>query len=376
MAAKKPSIKSIEDRYALEDRAINQERNDFLLPQVIDFIREKKWINLQPEYQRRQVWDKKKRSIFLESLLMNLPVPPVFLFEPEFSRYEVMDGQQRLSSIANFYSNKYKLTGLERWSDLNGLTYEELPPLLQRGLDRRRISAVILQSTSSDAEDDSIRRMVFERLNTGGQKLNAQELRNCIYSSDFALLLVELAGNKLFNDMWDVPRYEDNIRGNQITSALSENVTYKRMADCEIVLRFFAFRDRRSIKGSVKSILDNCMKSNLRASADELNSMASDFNSRIALIHSMFGINAFRIKGDGGSTLKLSVPFYDGLIYACDKLFDQRVKLKANSKKIRERLNKAFASRESYELITAKANTADSIKKRLTFVEDIFSRAI
>lgn len=137
-----------EERYSAEDRNISQERSDFLLPQILDFVEQKQWMNLQPEYQRRQVWDRSKQSQFIESLLMNLPIPPVFLFEAEYSRYEVMDGQQRLSSITAFYANRLKLTSLEHWTELNGKYYSDLPPLLRRGLDRRRISAVVLRSTS------------------------------------------------------------------------------------------------------------------------------------------------------------------------------------------------------------------------------------
>src|SRR5258708_11268666 len=127
----------LEKKFADTAFRLNQERNDFFLPQVRDFVREKKWMNLRPEYQRRQVWDDERRSLFIESLLLNVPVPPVFLYEWDLSRYEVMDGQQRLNSIVDFYDNLYPLKGLEKWAELNGSRYGELPQTLQRGLDRR-----------------------------------------------------------------------------------------------------------------------------------------------------------------------------------------------------------------------------------------------
>ena len=95
---KKLSDREIEDLYDSGDYRLIQERSDFLLPQIIDFVRTKKWMNLRPEYQRRLVWDDKKRSLFIESLLMNIPIPAVFLFETAYNRYEVMDGQQRISA--------------------------------------------------------------------------------------------------------------------------------------------------------------------------------------------------------------------------------------------------------------------------------------
>ena len=170
------TVKELEEKF--EDTAfrLTQERSDLLLPQVRDFVLKEKWINLRPEYQRRSVWDTPKRSLFIESLLLNIPIPPIFLFEHALSRYEVMDGQQRLNSVTDFYENGFPLRGLERWSELNGLRYRELPETLQRGLDRRRISATVLLAEGTKKKEftrNDIRKLVFERLNTGGQTLNA-----------------------------------------------------------------------------------------------------------------------------------------------------------------------------------------------------------
>src|SRR4051812_15095269 len=140
----KLSPAEIEQKYDSGQNRLNQERNDFLLPQILDFVKQKKWLNLRPEYQRRLVWDRTKKSRFIESLLMNIPVPPVFLYETDLSRYEVMDGQQRLNTIVEFYDNQLRLSGLEIWSPLNGLTFQQCPPRIKSGLDRRRISANVL----------------------------------------------------------------------------------------------------------------------------------------------------------------------------------------------------------------------------------------
>src|SRR5437879_5416922 len=158
----KPSASQIEQIYDSGQNRLTQERNDFLLPQIIDFVRQKKWLNLRPEYQRRLVWSQKKKSLFIESLLMNIPVPPVFLYESDLSRYEVMDGQQRLNAIIEFYDNELKLSGLQTWAVLNGLTYSQCPPRIKSGLDRRRISANVLlaESASTQQEMRFVRRTV------------------------------------------------------------------------------------------------------------------------------------------------------------------------------------------------------------------------
>lgn len=372
MATKKLTNKEIEQRYIEEDMQVTQERSDFLLPQVLDFISQKKWMNLRPEYQRRQVWDRAKQSRFIESLLMNLPVPPVFLYEPEYSRYEVMDGQQRLSSILSFYENRLKLTGLEHWSELNGKFYADLPIKVQRGIDRRRISAVVLQSGARGANDDELRRIVFERLNTGGQKLNAQELRNCVYASPFATMLVELAGYPPFNDLLEIPRYEDHFIDDQVSDALAQNALFKRMIDCEYVLRYFAFRDKKNIKGSVKTILDRCMNGFKALADNELDTLRGDFRSRIDLAKDLLGISAFRLVDSNGKS-SISQPYYDAIVVACDRRFADRTALRKKKIALKRALQTATSKPANYELIVGRANTAEAIRHRLDFVERVFS---
>ncbi len=376
MAKAKATNREIEERYTAQDRTVTQERSDFLLPQVLDFVQQKKWMNLRPEYQRRQVWERPKQSQFIESLLMNLPVPPVFLFESEYSRYEVMDGQQRLSTILAFYSNRLKLTGMEYWTELNGKYYSDLPTLVQRGLDRRRISAVVLQANSASADTEELRRIVFERLNTGGQKLNAQELRNCLYASGFASLLVELAGYRIFDDLWEIPRYEDHFTDDHASLNLAENALFKRMIDCELVLRFFALREKKNIKGSVRSILDRCMQANRSLGTDELMDLAHDFKSRIDLAYQLFGLNAFKIKETESGREKTSQPFYDAILIACDRQYDNRAKLIAKKAALKKLLNQALGNQENYELIVGRANTAEAIKNRLDLVESYFIQVV
>ncbi|QFZ87161.1 DUF262 domain-containing protein [Variovorax paradoxus] len=362
--------REIEGRYAQEDKEIAQERSDFLLPQVIDFVQKKQWMNLQPEYQRRQVWDKRRQSEFIESLLMNLPIPPVFLFEPEYSRYEVMDGQQRLSSIISFYGNRLKLVGLEHWKELNGKIYSDLPTKVQRGLDRRRISAVVLQSMADPSSANELRQIVFERLNTGGQKLNAQELRNCVYSGRFSTLLVELAGLPQFNDLIGVPRYEDHFVDGQVSPALESNPLFKRMIDCEIVLRFFALRNPKDIKGSMKSILDKCMERNRNINEDQALEMTVEFRSRVELAHELFGENAFKAALDPEE--KVSQPFYDAVIIACDRVYTSRQRLLRNKAKLKRSVHATFGNEENYGLLVGRGNTAKTIQERLNLVESIF----
>src|SRR5437016_4100548 len=144
----------IEKAYQNLSFRVIYQSNNFFLPQIKDLINSKEVINLRPEYQRRLRWSTKKKSLLIESLLLNIPVPPVFFFESDLARYEVMDGQQRLNAIHDFLGNNFALTGLEKLNFLDGRRYNKLPPRLRRGLDRASISAIVLlQETKTDLSD-------------------------------------------------------------------------------------------------------------------------------------------------------------------------------------------------------------------------------
>jgi hypothetical protein len=368
MAKKTLEHQAIEQLYESGDLRLTQERNDFLLPQVLDFVNRRRWLNLRPEYQRRLVWDKKKKSLFIESLLMNVPIPPVFLYEYDLSRYEVMDGQQRLNAIIEFYEDNLELTGLETWSLLNGKRRSECPAIIRRGLDRRRISATVLvaETKIGDGLPFDVRREVFGRLNTGGQQLNAQELRNALYPGRFNELLIELASTPLFRTIWNIPRSGRLLAGNNL---------YRRMIDCEIVLRFFAFRRADKIKGSVRNILDTCMEEYANPSPSEISALSKLFRTRLQTALDTFGEGTFRLQ-EGDSPAKLSIPLYDAIMVAIDRQWDDGVALQRHGRSIQRDLQTELRRPSVYELVVARANTAKAIKARIAVMERLLKRHI
>jgi hypothetical protein len=357
---------------ALEFKVV-QDRNDFLPYQVIDFVRTNRWINLTPEYQRRKRWDNAKKSKLIESLLMNLPIPPVFLFEVEPARYEVMDGQQRLNAIVELYDHSLTLSGLAVWPELNGLTLAQWAPRMRRGLERRKISAVILRADPTLGEvidTKEIRREVFERLNTGGEKLNAQELRNCVNSGSMNQLVLDLSRLETFTRVWDIPSYEENEEGlPEPLEPRKTNTLYKTMGDCQIVLRFFAFRDKARIKGSVRSILDRYMEDNQDLDQNEVNTLRQVFTSRLELTVDLFGDDAFRLPSKHGR--KLSLPLFDAIMIAIDRAWDRRKALLGKRMLLRQKLMKLLLAEKTYEIVIGKPNTAKAIAERIDVVSAV-----
>ena len=375
------SDRAIEQFFERGRLRVVQDRNDFFLPHVVDFIEGRKWGNLKPEYQRRLRWDQKKKSRLIESFIMNVPVPPVFLYETELGRFEVMDGQQRLNSIVDFMQNRFKLSGLKTWEVLNGRIFSELPPSIRRGLERAKISAITLMSDTSDSSGNSLdlRAQVFERLNTGGERLNPQELRNSLHSGSFNQMLIELSQDCAFTDAWEIPNHEDNTRTDgSPADKLKNNLHFRRMTDVEIVLRFFAFREVEKIMGSVRGMLDRTMERYRNVDEATLEQMKLEFRDALGLCVRVFGENVFRIPAKGITRKsRLSRPYFDAQMVVmhqlreeCDAILAHTVEIEAGVRKLAE------PDSETYELLVGRANTAIAVKGRIEAVRSVVREII
>lgn len=286
---KKLSDNEINEKYEQGERRILLEMNREKLPSFADSLKKPNYMETRPFYQRRDRWDAQKQSRLIESFLMNIPVPPLILYETSYNSYEVMDGQQRITAIENFYNNKLKLTGLDIWPELEGRTYESLPAKIKDGINRRAISTIVVitESLSDTEEALSLKQLVFERLNTGGVSLSRQEIRNCIYSGKFNELLLKLSENTIFAKAWDIP-IDDK-------EELKENGFYKKMEDVELILRFFALRDTDQYTGNLSKYLDNyMMKKSLNFSDENIQEFERVFNQTIELVSNIYQDQLFK----------------------------------------------------------------------------------
>jgi hypothetical protein len=172
----------------------------------------------------------------------------------------VMDGQQRITAIYNFYTNRLKLKGLEQWPELNGRIYDTLPSEIRKGIDRRSISYIVLlkESASTTDEEALLRQQVFERLNTGGVELTNQEIRHCIYHCRFDDLLLDLTKDSRVRKAWGLPEYSVDEEDNP-PKELLKSAHYSQMRDAEVILRFFALRHVDHYRGGMQTFLDHYM---------------------------------------------------------------------------------------------------------------------
>lgn len=367
----------IDDAFQNISFRVIYQTNSFLLPQLRDLIEEGEVINVRPEYQRRSRWTNRKKSQLIESLLLNVPIPSLFFYESDLARYEVMDGQQRMNAIADFLAGSFALTGMEKLPFLNRKKYKELTPRVKRSLDRASLSAVVLLQESKSDEDDPfvIRRYVFEKLNTGGEKLNAQELRNSLYRSDFNQMIVELAKKREFCNIFGIPEYTElDDDPNYVNSKREKNQMYKTMADCQAILRVFALRDDANISGSMKVILDRCMKNNLGLTPEDLEPMRKQFIDVLKTSTSFFEGQAFLLPPNDKGKQRVSLAFFDAVMVAVWRRYDRLAQMQDASVQIKQNMVKTLA--DNLEALTGKANTAASIKERIKVVGMAIDEAI
>ncbi|WP_144999863.1 DUF262 domain-containing protein [Kocuria rhizophila] len=356
-------------KYAVSQLRVVRETKDYQLDYLQHALQPgRELIDISPAYQRRLRWPNKKKSLLIESFLLNIPVPPIFLFERDYNEYEVIDGRQRLDSISSFLNNDYALTGLEYWQELNRKRFLDLPQVLQKGLLRRSLPAVVLLAETSETSGGEIdvRRVLFDRLNTGGIRLNPQELRNALYPGRLNALLIELARSDLFTEIWGIPPYQPKEEINP-SDQLLDNPLFSSLADAELVLRFFALRDaiRNNRSGSLRLILDRYMEKNAHPDVATAQAMSADFTNSLVRLRNLFGSSTFKLPSTG----RTSRPLYDALMVAlsCDPSID----IETNASAVQQALARALSDPESYDVLVGRGNTIGAVRQRVDLAEHI-----
>ena len=147
----KQEAPQIVDRFEKSQDDLVLQASDFSLYGIREMV-ESKTIDLSPKYQRRERWDVVRQSALIESFLLNIPVPPIYLSEEEYGVYSIIDGKQRITAISDFLSNAFRLKGLGSFSEINGCRFRDLPPPLQNALRVRPFLRVITLLKQSEQE--------------------------------------------------------------------------------------------------------------------------------------------------------------------------------------------------------------------------------
>lgn len=366
----------INEKYEKGEHRIVTETNREKLPNFVDALRRNNYMEVRPFYQRRSRWDEERQSKLIESFIINIPVPPIFLYEQAYNSYEVMDGQQRITAIDDFYQNKFALKGLDLWPELNGLKYLDLPNKIRAGLDRRSISSIVLLKESTPDEEDAIflRQLVFERLNTGGVKLERQEIRNSLGSGIFNDTLFELARRDEFRRIWGLPLFVDEELENHKLD-IYDMAFFKKMEDIEVVLRFFAFRHMKQYQYGVQGFLDLYMIRSKKFNSDDCSVLKSLYINTLDTVLNIYGDSAFKVYEDGSFVGKPSKGVYDAVMVPMSEFSDQFDKLIKEKDYIVEETVSAFLEHGKAAL-TGRASTKSDLENRIQVFRKIFEKAV
>ncbi|RBA25430.1 DUF262 domain-containing protein [Herminiimonas fonticola] len=233
-----------------------------------------------PDYQRDLTWPEEHQSRFIESVLMGLPIPMLFLADitGQEGRAEIVDGSQRVRTLARFMKDKLRLSGLERLHLLNGFLFSDLPPIRQRRFGRHTVRMIELRE-GSDAE---VRRDIFGRINTGSLKLNDMEIRWGVNDGPYLQFIRELSQQPLFIEL----------------APLSEKAVKLREPQ-EFVLRFFAYLDGyQNFDRSVVEFLDTFLKAKMETFNDtEMGIAKTEWDNMLAFVKAHFAHGFSKGKG-------------------------------------------------------------------------------
>ena len=299
-----------------------------------------------PDFQRRYVWTLPQASRLIESFLLGLPIPQVFLYRERTSpRLLVVDGHQRLATIAKFYSGQFSRDRVFRLRGVNsaweGKTYDDLSDDDRLMLDDSTLRSIVIQQIQPD--DNSSVYQIFDRLNTGGTQLNAMEIRKAISSKDSYDLLDRLNNNTNWRDLLGMPEPE------------------RRLRDIELVLRVLALADNwHMYVKPMKKFINDYMETLGKAKGGHNDDLEVRFEHACQLVRSQLGAKPFNLRG------RLNVAALDSVMACAVELTNSLTPdLQAAYKKLR-------ADEKFQGAVTYDTSDASVVRQRFELVHSFF----
>lgn len=360
-------IRAVEDKI----KEIRTRSLDLSFNELLDMYEDGE-LRIDPEYQRLFRWSEGKQSRFIESLILEMPVPPIFVIEKEEGDYELIDGLQRISSYLHFRgvlksredeegeSSFLKLVDCDIVPELNGITYNSLPRSLGIKLKRNFIRVEILRKES----DSRLRYYMFKRLNTGGEILSEQEMRNStirLLDETFNDFIIELSQNPDFKEC--------------IESVNDEKIDQKY--DQELVLRFFAFKNyREKYVHDVGDFLTEYMELVSDPEEKEVLNFEKErtlFYKTFRILNKTLGSNIFSAKNKNDKFIsRFYIYHYEAFSIGIQNYLDQ---ININDSDELNRLRDAFLEikdSQEFRVITTGGgkNYSRPLENRITFVQN------
>lgn len=254
-----------------EPRRLQTETLDFSISTILDSL--KKSDIYIPEFQRRYVWNDTQASRLIESLIIQCPIPVIYLNQEKNEKLSVIDGNQRIISLQRFVNNQFSLKGLTTYPELEGVKFFELDGRFQRHILNRTLRCIVITKETHP----QIKFDVFERLNSGAVKLTPQELRHGIYNGSFMKHITDLGKNKTWR-------------------ALINPGAEKRMKVEELIIRFFAFHYAMDqYKQPLAGFLNDYADKNREISDSKKEELTQLFTNTVNNLVTLYGDLAFKV---------------------------------------------------------------------------------
>jgi hypothetical protein len=264
---------------------------------VFELLREYQYGNFIPGsyFQHNVIWDLEKQSKFIESVILNFPLNAFYFNQTREGKLIIVDGLQRTTALHEFVKDKFRLTGLQSLSRLNGYKFSELPGDYQTRIEDKKLDIYLIKpSVPVKVVYD-----IFNRINTAGTKLERQEVRNCIFSGKSTKLLKELSESAYFR------------------KAIDNGVSPKRMKDREIILRYLAFNIfdyKTEYEGNLSDFLDKAMRHINLMNNDKINLFRENFERIMNLTFNFFGTKNFRLPS-GKNRGRINIAIFESVCY-------------------------------------------------------------
>jgi hypothetical protein len=332
-----------------EQRKLHTETYDFTVDTVVERLEEKSIFI--PEFQRRYVWTDPQASRLVESLIIQCPIPVIYLNQEVDERLSVIDGNQRLTSIKRFLRNEFALKGLTAYPELEGNRFHEIDPRFQRHIRNRTLRCiVILKDTHPQVKFD-----VFERLNTGAVKLTPQELRHGLYFGDLINLATHVAAETKFAAMLDI---KDD----------------KRMKAEELVLRFWAlFENYETYRKPLAGFINAYAESWRTLPGNHGEFLKSLFANTLTSVNNLFGDLAFKIFDEADVIeSRFNSALYDAEMIAVAQLISEGKLKRISQKQARSGLVALMRSNDAFrKSISIATSDENQVKVRVAAMKDL-----
>lgn len=333
-----------------EQRKLHTETYDFTVETVFEKLNDKS-ITI-PKFQRRYVWSESQASRLIESLIIQCPLPVIYLNQETDETLSVIDGNQRLTTIRKFIANEFPLKGLTAYPELEGSRFFELDPRFQRHIQNRTLRCiVILKDTHPQVKFD-----VFERLNSGATKLTPQELRHGIYFGD----LMSLASKA--------------VKENDFLSTL-EIKNDKRMKAEELVLRFWALSaDFDNYKKPLAAFINIFSEKNRKLSDELKIKLEVTFSRTLSHVISLLGNLAFKTFDKNLNVdSQFNAALYDALMVGVYQLLEEGSLASMSCPQAQNKLGELITNDEKFRSAIGKATSDESnIKYRVSSIKSLF----